>query len=62
MAYMYMLCLDIKILQRLAQLSGRKLVELERTEKKSKDLWRERKGTTPGILNQEVGFELSLEG
>lgn len=34
MAYMYMLCLDIKILQRLAQLSGRKLVELERTEKK----------------------------
>lgn len=35
MAYMYMLCLDIKILQRLAQLSGRKLAELERTEKKN---------------------------
>ena len=61
---MYMLCLDIKILQRLAQLSGRKLVELERTEKKKyKDLWRERKEVPhQGFLNQEVGFELSLEG
>lgn len=54
---------DIKILQRLAQLSGRKLVELERTEKKIQRSLEERKEVPhQGFLNQEVGFELSLEG
>ena len=58
MAYMYMLCLDIKILQRLAQLSGRKLVELERTEKKKiqRSLEGEKGGTTPGIFKPVGGI------
>jgi len=57
MAYMYMLCLDIKILQRLAQLSGRKLVELERTEKEiQRSLEGEKGVTTPGIFKPGGGI------
>lgn len=57
MAYMYMLCLDIKILQRLAQLSGRKLAELERTEKKiQRSLEGEKGSTTPGIFKPGGGI------
>jgi hypothetical protein len=54
---MYMLCLDIKILQRLAQLSGRKLVELERTEKEiQRSLEGEKGVTTPGIFKPGGGI------
>lgn len=59
MACIYMQCLDTKTLQRLAQLSGRMKKNWEKTQKSVEG---EKAGTTPGIFNQDLGFELSLEG